>query len=182
MKYVKDGKLSALPEPPAATVEERLRRLEDTRAVEEILYHYTRAVDRNDFEGIAGCYTADGCLIPSDHAEPITGRDRILEVLGRLMDPSIKTSAHYILNQQIHFETRDTAVVYAYFYANKSFYSERADEVTWGGYELRVLRESDGEWRIKTHKIFMTRQDGSRTGRFGEQRDRPWPPVPEHHI
>lgn len=180
MKYVREGKMCTYGETPAAALEERVRRLEDREAIREILHHYTRAVDRNDVGGIVSCYTEDGCFLPGDKSKPVSGRENIMEVLGRLMNADIKTSAHHIANQQIYFETPDMAVVYACFYANKSFYQGREDEITWGGYELRVVRDTDGEWRIKTHKVFFTRQDGSRTGRFGEQMDRPWPPEPEY--
>lgn len=180
MKVIAGGKMRTLPDTPAATLEERVQRLEDAASIREILYHYTRSVDRGDFEGIGSCYMEDGCFLASDHAKPISGRENILGVFGKLMDPEIKTSAHFITNQQIHFVTKDEALVFAYFYANKSFRSQREDELTWGGYELRVCRDTDGEWRIKTHKVFMTRQDGSLTGRCEEQWKRPWPPEPEH--
>jgi hypothetical protein len=98
------------------------------------------------------------------------------------MDPDIKTSVHMITNQQVNFIANDEALVFACFYANKSFKSEREDEETWGGYELRVVCERHEEWRIKTHKVFFTRQDGSTSGRFGEHTDRPWPPVPEYKM
>ena len=182
MKIIRDGKMCSLAEGGEQSLEKRLRRLEDEREIREILYHYTRCVDRGDIEGIGSCYTEDGCFYPSDRSRPIKGREAILAVFTRLMDPKVKTSAHFVTNQQIHFENEDEALVFAYFYANKSFDSQREDELTWGGYELRVCREADGQWRMKTHKCFFTRQDGSRTGRFGEQKDRPWPPIPEFTL
>ena len=180
MKYIKDGKMCTLPESAGLGAEQRLLRLEAEREIRDILHHYTRCVDRGDMEGIASCYTGDGCFYPSDRSDPIRGRQAILAVFAKLMDPNVKTSAHYITNQQVHFESESEATVFACFYANKSFAGGRADELTCGGYELRVLREEDGEWRIKSHKCFFTRQDGSLSGRFGEQKERPWPPFPEY--
>lgn len=182
MKQVLDGKMCSMSAGSELSLEERIRRLEDERDISEILFHYTRCVDRGDMQGIASCYTQDGCFYPSDKSGPIQGRAAILEIFTKLMDPTIKTSAHYITNQQIHFENENEALVFAYFYSNKSFQGEREDELTCGGYELRVLRDTDGQWRMKSHKCFFTRQDGSKSGRFGENRDRPWPPLPEYKI
>ena len=61
MKTVKDGLMCSMDEEPVS-LEQRLRRLEDAEEIREILYHYTRCVDRGDVEGIASCYTDDGCL------------------------------------------------------------------------------------------------------------------------
>lgn len=181
MKYIKDGKMCTLSHAPL-TLEQRIARLEDEREIKDILHHYTRCVDRGDVAGIASCYTEDGCFIPSDKSVPISGKSAIFAVFTKLLDPNVKTSAHYITNQQLDFVSDNEAVVFAYFYANKSFNGGREDELTCGGYELRVVRESDGEWRIKSHKCFFTRQDGSNNGHFAENLNRPWPPVPEYHI
>lgn len=180
MKQTENGKMCSLPDEAKLSLEQRIQRLEDTEEIRDILHHYTRCVDRGDLDGIASCYTEDGCFFPSDSAKPIQGKSAIYAVFRKLLDPDIKTSAHYICNQQVHFVSAEEALVFAYFYANKSFKGEREDELTCGGYELRVCREADGQWRMKSHKCFFTRQDGSASGRFGENKDRLWPPVPEH--
>lgn len=177
MKIVKDGLMHSMGK-DTMSLEQRVRRLEDVEEIKEILHHYTRCVDRGDVEGIASCYTSDGCFYPSDTSAPIQGREAIFQIFTKLLNPSIKTSAHYITNQQLYFSNEREALVFAYFYANKSF-EDREDELTCGGYELRVMKETDTQWRIKSHKCFFTRQDGSRSGRLGEHIARPWPPVPE---
>ena len=182
MKYIKDGKMCTLPQCAGLSSQQRLLRLEAVEEIREILYHYTRCVDRSDMEGIASCYTEDGCFYPSDKSGPIQGRQAILDIFTRLTNPELKTSAHYVTNQQINFLSEGEALVFAYFYADKSFFGDRQDERTCGGYELRVVREADGEWRIKSHKCFFARQDGGSTGRFGEQQQRPWPPEPEYRL
>ncbi len=179
MKEIKEGKIVSVEEPAARSLEERIYRLEQERSIKEILLHYTRCVDRGDFEGIASCYTEDGCFYPSDHAKPIAGKAAILSIFRKLMNPLPATSMHYISNQQVQFLNDTEAVVFAYFYSNKSFDGNREDENTWGGYELRVVLEEDQEWRMKTHKCFFTRQTGSQTARKAENRGRPWPPEPE---
>ena len=182
MKETREARLSTVTEPEMNSMEDRVRRLEQERKIREILLHYTRCVDRGDFEGIASCYTEDGAFYPSDKTAPIKGKTAILSIFRKLMNPLPTTSMHYITNQQVLFISDVEALVFAYFYSNKSFAGAREDENTWGGYELRVVLESDLEWRIKTHKCFFTRQTGSQTSRSAENRGRPWPPFPEHLI
>jgi uncharacterized protein (TIGR02246 family) len=179
MKEIKNGKIFSMDETSALSLEQRVQRLEDIEEIRDILHHYTRCVDRGDVAGIASCYTEDGCFYPSDtSAAPISGKAAIEAIFTKLLDPNVKTSEHYISNQQVHFISDTEALVFAYFYANKSF-TNREDEITCGGYELRVVKESDNQWRMKSHKCFFTRQDGSRTGRHAENLSRQWPPVPE---
>ena len=180
MKETRDGKITAIAEPEDGNLEEMLYRLVQERSIKEILLHYTRCVDRGDFEGIASCYTEDGCFYPSDRSSPIKGKAAILSIFRKLMNPLPATSMHYITNQQVQFVAKNEAIVFAYFYSSKSFEGGREDENTWGGYELRVVREEDGEWRMKSHKCFFTRQTGSSTTRHAENRNRPWPPEPEY--
>ncbi len=181
MKYINsEGRMCSLPEPGAEDLEQRIERLEAQREISEILFHYTRCVDRGDAAGVASCYTLDGCFYPSDSLPGVQGKDRIFRLFSRLLEPQIRTSAHHISNQQICFLSRDEALVYACFRSNKSYSDGRADENCWGGYELRVLRDRDGQWRIKSHKCFMSRQTGCEEPRQREQLDRPWPPLPEH--
>lgn len=179
MKYVENGKVMHLAEYEAESVEARLLRLEDEREIRELLYHYTRCVDRGDSEGIGACYCEDGSFYPSDDLPPIQGRRRITKLFSKLRDPAIKSCMHYITNQQIHFENPDEALVFAYFYSNKSFSDGKSDENTWGGYELRAVRDDDGQWRMRSHKIFFTRQTGTDCDRVAENLNRPWPPIPE---
>lgn len=180
MKYINQGKMCSIPEPDMENLEQRISRLEAEREIKEILFHYTRCVDMGDAEGVASCYTEDGCFYPSDFLSGIQGKDRIFRLFSRLLEPQVLTSAHYICNQQVCFLSQSEALVYACFRSNKSFSDGRDDENCWGGYELRVVIDKDGQWRIKSHKCFMSRQTGCENGRRREQLDRPWPPLPEY--
>ena len=63
MKIIRDGKMCSLPEGGEQSLEQRLRRLEDEREIREILYHYTRCVDRGDIEGIGSCRNPVNCSL-----------------------------------------------------------------------------------------------------------------------
>ena len=55
----------------------------------------------------------------------------------------------------------------------------RSPDDRWAIADLSFTLE-DGEWRMKSHKCFFTRQTGSSTTRHAENRNRPWPPEPEY--
>ena len=61
MRYCRDGKLYTFEE-PQRTLEERVQRLEDIRAIEECMYSYVRYADCFDAEGMASAFTQDACL------------------------------------------------------------------------------------------------------------------------
>ena len=101
MKYVIEGKMCSIPQPGAESLEQRIERLEARSDIMEILFHYTRCVDRGDAAGVASCYTEDGCFYPGDNMPGIQGKDRIFRLFTRLLEPSVQTCAHHICNQQL---------------------------------------------------------------------------------
>lgn len=174
------------------TTEARLARCEDRAAVAEILCHYTRCVDTDDVEGIASCFTEDAQFFGADEARPIKTRATIEKAYRHFADAGLATSAHFVTNEQIMFASADEAFVFAYFHAHKTYCDQRVPELTVGGYEVRAVRDDDGEWRMRTFKIFITWQGDAADARPGcdgatdeaparcaENRGRIWPPAPE---
>ena len=97
MKYVIEGKMCSIPQPGAESLEQRIERLEARSDIMEILFHYTRCVDRGDAAGVASCYTEDGCFYPGDNMPGIQGKDRIFRLFTRCWNqacrPAPTTSA-----------------------------------------------------------------------------------------
>lgn len=178
MKYTVEGKMCQIPDAPAETLEARVQRIEDRFAVEECMYHYTQSCDNCDPVGMASCFTETGILSWGDVYEGQTeGRAAILASLQKMMG-SATTGTHLITNMQIHFETADSALVHCYMHSWQCFkdYPRTSDCITYGRYELQVVRDTDGQWRFQSFKLIMAGQKGGH--RACEQYNRPWPPVP----
>lgn len=180
MKWMKDGRLATMGEKPSG-IEERIARLEDRLSIGELFAHYARSVDVRDAEGVAAAFVADG-IICAPGFRPVAGRDRIGRLYGRLLS-SMETSLHLVGSQQVMFETPDCAVAHAPFYAWDSYAAEAdSDCFSYGFYEMKALKEADGEWRIAVLNIHFAGQidEGAVPypgGRSREQFGRPWPPA-----
>ncbi|MFJ9589543.1 nuclear transport factor 2 family protein [Streptomyces acidicola] len=84
-----------------ATLEARLIRLEDARAVEQLKYHYAAHCDNSyDAEGIASLFTDDGRWIVDGEGGSNTGHDQIVAHFTQLPQ-KISWAQHYIINPQV---------------------------------------------------------------------------------
>ena len=177
MKTIVDGKMCTMPEPPVSTLEERIQRLEDRRAIEECMYHYMWACDNIDPVGMSSCFTETGKLSWGDIYEGYyNGRAEICEKLSGMLGAA-RTQSHFCTNQQIWFETPDSAIVHCYMYSWQTWKDPlKKDTVCYGRYELQVVRDTDGEWRFQSFKLVMAGQEGG--VRSEEHFNRPWPPQP----
>ena len=178
MKYIDDeGKMCTLEDSPVVTLEERIKRLEDINSIKEVMYHYMHYCDNLDPYGMASCFTETGKLSWGDVVPGYyNGRAEIYEQLKPVM-AAAKTQTHYCTNQQIYFESSDSAIVYCTMYSWQKWKDEtQPDAYSYGRYETQVVRDTDGEWRFQSFKLIYA---GSiPCTRECEQFDRPWPPVP----
>lgn len=178
MKYINsEGIMATLKDAEVATLEERVRRLEDINSVKECMYHYLRCCDLMDPDMMASCFTETAKLSWGDvYPNVYYGRKEILENLRKVVGAA-KTQTHYCTNQQVYFQTDDSAIVYCHMYSWQTFKDpEKEDIYCFGRYETQVVRDFDGEWRFQSFKFVLAGQIGA--PRECEQFDRPWPPEP----
>jgi hypothetical protein len=124
------------------TLEERLRRIEDRQALEDLVCRYAIAVDDQDWTAMAEILAAEAVL---EKDPPIVGRDRVIASMRESrarMGLALHTPDYLLLT----FDDDDHATGTAGAHI----------EVTMGGelvvgamrYRDQYLRES-GEWRIR---------------------------------
>lgn len=174
MKETFKGLIRSVPESEAASVEERLARLEDERAIREIAAHYARCVDAKDAEGVASTFTEDGAFC-GPGMDPLCGRERIAKVYGHLLG-RMNSSTHLVGGEQVLFRGSDEAFLQCSFFAWEGFHEALVpeDRFTFGRYEFDLVKEPDGQWRARALYICFAGQTGSE--RFAEHLERPWPP------
>lgn len=146
------------------SLEERVQRLEDLRAVEEVLVAYARCVDEGDAAGVAALFTEKGQLrVPE--ADPLVGRAHIAKVYGRLLG-ALKASTHVVSNFEACMIAPDRAfarcVLWAWegFSGSLSFANEK-NRLSFGRYEAQLVREGDGRWRMAALAISFAGQTAS---------------------
>lgn len=136
--------------PPSGTVEERLRRLEDERAIEAVFRYYHACYDGRDLEGAVQCFTED--------AIQVNGRGTFIG------HESLRKSYEYLVENQksiIHYGTGlhvsvddddpDSGLLTARYLAvwvpyegNPNFH---------GGTYVNRMRRVNGKWLIAEQRI-----------------------------
>lgn len=179
MKHIVNGAMCKMPDAPATTLEEKVQRLLDIEEIKTIPFHYARYCDRLDAEAISSIFTEDG-IYWSAGLGPIKGRKAISDYFGAAYVHE-KSATHLMGNQQVWFETNDTATVFTYFHSWSTFkdYPVTGDRYTYGRYEIKARRDTDGEWRATDMHIVCAGQTGT-GGAWGEHFGRPWPCDPSY--
>jgi hypothetical protein len=178
MKYTKDYLMYSFEDAPVTTLVERIQRLEDIFKIRECLYHYVKYCDQLDPIGMGSCFTQTARLSWGPAFPGVfEGKEAINKHLHEIIASfTTKSQSHLTFNQQVLFETNDSAIVHSYMHAWKTYSDDTKDYYCFGRYELAVIRDTDGEWRIDS---MMFLQAGEIEGdRLGEYFERPWPPVP----
>jgi ketosteroid isomerase-like protein len=153
-----------------------MRRLQDRIEIEELMARYCRHADQLDAEGMCACFTDDCTVayVPAAVAAPARSKTELLGFL-RAYFPNSVSSAHYISNVELLFESPDRVIAHTYMYSWQRFkaYPAAADCHRYGRYELCVVRTREG-WRFAALNLLSMGEYGG--ARLGEQFDRPWPP------
>jgi hypothetical protein len=92
-----------------ATLEERLARLEDDRAIRDLKARYLRACDAKDADTVRDVLLPDGAVIAFDGFPPFDGRDAFVEVYRAMGCAPGVFDIHHGANGVITFETADLA-------------------------------------------------------------------------
>lgn len=134
------------------SLEERIARLEDAKAIHEVKFRYTNATDTGyDLDGIAACFTPDGRWAAEGFAD-CHGRDEIREFFGGLKQV-VTMALHHATNPRIQVAADGTTAT-GQFYLHCLCTMLRGDEaggsdavLMMGTYRDRFARH-DGEWLI----------------------------------
>ena len=176
MRYCRDGKLYTFEE-PQRTLEERVQRLEDIRAIEECMYSYVRYADCFDAEGMASAFTQDACLFWGTGDIPnAQGRDCIYRHLLSLTG-SMSTQEHFCGGFQMKFEADGTVTGDCCMHSWQLPKDENQQELfCYGHYEFSAVRE-DSEWRFAQLRLVLNgKMQGGKLCKGGGQMSRGWPP------
>ncbi len=145
---------------PMDSIENRVRRLEDERAIQRLIYNYGFAVDNKRQELWVDIFTEDAVLvfkpepgiIPADSAigkmieRPITGRKQLAEWLAKLPQFPGPPMKHATVNTIITLHGDEAAAD-----TNLIHFMDRGGTpvlLSTGRYMDKFRRCADGQWRI----------------------------------
>ena len=91
------------------SLEERLARLEDDRAIRDLKARYLRACDSKDLSGIRDTLLPNGAMIAFDGFPPFAGREAFVDVYRQMACVPGVFDIHHGANGIITFETSERA-------------------------------------------------------------------------
>ena len=133
------------------TIEERLQRLEDDRAIRDLKARYLRACDMQEPEVVRDCLTPEGAVIAYEGFPRFDDRDAFVAIYAQMGCVPGIFDIHHGANGIIRFESETRAKGnWSLFFHNINL---AAQTVTQMGVEYDdVYLKADGNWRIaETH-------------------------------
>jgi ketosteroid isomerase-like protein len=131
------------------SLEERLRRLEDILAIQQLFIDYGLALDAGDFDRYAQLFAVQGTvnLGPIGRA---TGRSEIQALMVQTLEGLVGSSFHIVSSPQInlHGDIATSQVMWTVIHRDKN----GQPQVTMIGKHHDELIRENGEWKIQTRK------------------------------
>ncbi len=129
------------------TIEERLQRLEDDRAIRDLKARYLRACDTKDPEGVRDTLLPDGAIIAYEGFPAFDGRDDFVAIYAQMGCASGIFDIHHGANGIISFESESRATgKWSLYFHNINL---AAKSLTQMGVEyVDVYLKADGRWWI----------------------------------
>ena len=131
-----------------ADLEKRVRAIEDTEAVKQVMHDYWYAIDLKDWEALANCFCTD---VEADYGREDwrhSGRENLVAWLRANEGGENYSVSHAGHNPRVKLVGDDEAT--GLFKLHDWVRIEPAITLRgWGHYNMRFVRESDGQWRIK---------------------------------
>ena len=131
------------------SLEERLRRLEDILAIQQLFIDYGLALDAGDFDRYAQLFAVQGTvnLGPIGRA---TGRSEIQALMVQTLEGLVGSSFHIVSSPQInlHEDIATSQVMWTVIHRDKN----GQPQVTMIGKHHDELIRENGEWKIQTRK------------------------------
>jgi ketosteroid isomerase-like protein len=129
------------------SLEERLRRLEDILAIQQLFIDYGLALDAGDLDRYAQLFAIQGTvnLGPIGRA---TGRSEIQALMAQTLEGLVGSSFHIVSSPQInlHGDIATSQVMWTVIHRDKN----GQPQVTMIGKHHDELIRENGEWKIQT--------------------------------
>lgn len=131
-------------------IEERLRRLEDLAAIQQLCVDYGRFLDRGDFASYAELFCQDGELVIGG-GPPTKGREAIRTSMEQSLGGRIGESAHQIGTPSVELDGDRAAGEVQWTVLGPNGQGGLAPMVL--GHHIDELAREDGRWRFRRREI-----------------------------
>jgi len=133
-----------------ASIEERLRRLEDEREILNLLHTYGHALDYGDEQAFMDCWTENAYLEWPTRPAPFRGRTEILRAFREHSHAPHARHKHVMVEPLIEVRADEAEV--ASMFTRLDSYGGLPKIRIFGRYLDRMRRCTDGRWRFTYRK------------------------------
>lgn len=147
------------------SLEERITRLEDQQAIQQLRARYCQYLDDGRWEELAALFTADGAFIGLSTAR---GRMEMLEFFPRLNATSVTSWWHFSSNETIELTGNEAT---GQTWLLQPCVVEGEAQLAAGRYEDKMVKNDAGTWLFSERKVSFffwgPLADGWDSGKFG---------------
>ena len=132
-----------------ASIEERLRRLEDLAAINQLFIDYGEHLDAGDFDAYAALFADDGEVLlgPMGRAR---GRDQIKALMTAALSDKVGSTFHIVSSPRVTLDgDRATSTV---MWSVVTLAADGLARVSMVGHHIDQLARLDGAWYIQRRK------------------------------
>lgn len=131
-----------------SSLEERVRRIEDERSIQQTMYRYGYAIDYGSEEEWLNCWSEDAVLYWTE--SPFRGHEQLLIAFRAHTHAPDVFHKHFVVNARITI-AGETASAQSMF-ARLDSYQDGPQILAFGRYLDKFVRCQDGEWRFSERK------------------------------
>ena len=136
--------------------------LADRLAIQDVLHHHCRGLDRNDGPAVAHCYWPEAEVDYGNFQGPAS---QFAELIGPALSEAYQLTRHCISNTLISFDG-STARAESYVEASH-LAADGNSEMRFGGRYLDLLEKRGDQWRMTFRRVVM---DWSQTRPLADER------------
>jgi len=126
------------------SLEQRIARIEDERAIQQTMYRYGYAIDYGSEDEWLSCWAEDAALYWSE--SPFRGHEQLLAAFRAHTHAPDVFHKHFVVNAQIDV-AGDSASARSMF-ARLDSYPDGPQILAFGRYVDKFVRGADGGWRF----------------------------------
>ena len=131
--------------------DERLRRLEDERAIERTLYRYAHAQYDGDRDKFLDCFTDDAVIERTRHERVVVGRDAIAAFFDANTHKPVAYHKHAVIEPLIEIDGDTATVSSDFLYVQNRYGGPMISH--FGHYADELVRCPDGAWRFRRRAV-----------------------------
>jgi ketosteroid isomerase-like protein len=131
-----------------ASLEKRIRQLEDREQIKELVSRYGFVVDNRDLKGLEACFTETAAVLSKDGRHASRGREDVMKQYNHRFS-FLGPTNHFTHNHVISFDETNPDRAYGYLNAHGEVVRNGHAMMSALRYDDEYARDKDGKWKFQ---------------------------------